>query len=145
MGASQRALSQQLAMLVALMRSLRAVEECQCDFVLVGVLPELPEVWHAHLLALGAKLHSTPSLVDGSPATDKFHAWRLTQYRRLLVLDSDLLVARPVAPLLEGSAPFVAAHHESDVVQSRCGGAWLAEARLALHGQPGDGHRSAEA
>ena len=88
-GASERALSKQLAMIVVLVRSLRAVEECRRDVLLLGVLPNLTGVWRALLDELGVTLHPTRALVEGSPATDKLHAWRLTQYHRLLVLDSD--------------------------------------------------------
>lgn len=119
--ALQRALSRQLAMLVVLLRSLRAVEECRRDFVLIGALPDLPSVWQSELGELGVKLHPTPALVPGSPATDKLQAWRLTQYRRVLVLDSDVMALRSVSSLFADSAPIVAAHHESDIVQSRCG------------------------
>ena len=52
--ASERALSKQLAMIVVLVRSLRAAEECRRDVLLLGVLPNLTGVWRALLDELGA-------------------------------------------------------------------------------------------
>jgi hypothetical protein len=119
--ASSRALEQQLDLLLVLARSLRAVESCQRDFVLLGALPALPRRWRELLAAEGVAFVQTPPLVLGSPATDKLFAWSLTRYRRLLVLDSDLLVLRPVEDLFQSDHPFVVAHHESDLQQARCG------------------------
>ena len=119
--ASSRALEQQLTLLLVLARSLRAVESCRRDFVLLGVLPALPRRWQQLLAAEGVTFMQTPPLVLGSPATDKLLAWSLTRYRRLLVLDSDLIVLRPVEDLFQSAHPFVVAHHESDLQQARCG------------------------
>ena len=134
----------QLRLLLVLVRSLRRVERrCRRDFVIFGALPPcLPQPWRASLESEGAEFVRTPPLVHGSPAADKLHAWNLTQYARILVLDSDVMAIAPMEELLATSSShtpmearltttsintstlrpatqpgFVAARHESDLVQ----------------------------
>ena len=54
-------------------------------------------------------------------ATDKLHAWRLSQYSRVVFVDADMMIMRPLDELFEQSSEFTAAHHESDFAQSLCG------------------------
>ena len=112
----------QLRLLLVLVRSLRRVERCRRDLVLLGAHPpSMSAMWRVRLHREGVVLWPTTPILLGNPSSDKLHAWRLTQYNRILVLDTDVMVMRPLDDLFEQSADFVAAHHESDFAQSTCG------------------------
>ena len=114
---------------IVLLRSLRAVERrCRREFLLLhGTELEGDGEWavaEARLRREGSvrTLRVNPIFV-GIPSSDKLHAFLLnpSRYRRLLLLDSDVLVLRSLDQLFEASEPFVIAHHPYDLQQAQCG------------------------
>lgn len=116
-------LQHQLDLVRVLVRSLRRAERrCRRDFVLmVGDAVPLGDL--QQLAADGIRLRTVSPLIVGSPASDKLHAWRLTEYARALVLDSDVMFLESADDIFEeyGQVPFAVAHHASDLVQGMCG------------------------
>ena len=111
----------QLRLILVLVRSLRRVELCRRDFVLIGTHPHLDTQWRTRLQREGVQFMSTSPIVLGNPSTDKLHAWRLSRYKKVLVVDSDVMALRPLDDVFSHAPEFVAAHHASDFAQSRCG------------------------
>jgi hypothetical protein len=70
-----------------------------------------------------------PPIVEGLPAADKLFAWRLAQYRQILLLDADVMVLRPLDDVFTSTPPrgLTMAHHPYDVVQGKACGIPLAE------------------
>ena len=138
----------QLQLATVLVRSLRRVERCHRDFVLMlggeaSRYIERSESATSQLRSLqerdGVTTRVVAAIVRGVPSLDKLHAWRLTNYSRVLVLDADTLVLRSLDYLFALPEPFVVAHHSSDIVQLVCG---LPTERRAMSSlfvmQPGD-------
>ena len=113
-----------LQLLVVLSRSLRKVEDhCRRDFILLlGTHVALPEAAHALLKRESIQLVSVDPVVSGIPSADKLHAWRLlTNYSRVLVVDTDVLILRSIDDLFRPDAPeFQIAHHPTEFMQARC-------------------------
>ena len=127
----EHALLRPVQLLLVLHRSIRRVEQCRRDFlVLLGTGVVLPEKERAALASEpGLRLVPTPPVFEGVPTADKLHAWALTNYSQLLVLDSDVMVLRPLDGLfaeheramMAGSTELVIAHHPYDALQAQCG------------------------
>ena len=117
------AVQQQLELLLVLVRSIRRVEVCRRDFVvMLGTDgPALSTTWRATLAAEGVSFYPIAPLILGSPASDKLHAWTLKRYARCVVLDADVLVLRPIDELFAMRSDFVIAHHPTDLMQAQCG------------------------
>lgn len=137
-------------LVLALARSVRRFERAPCvrDF---NVLVRNAEAFGGRLEWLrseGLLLRPLDAPVHaGVPSADKLHVWRLLEYDRVLYLDADIMVIRPLdaAALLADVAgatgragasgadgrtarptrgeppPVVFAHHPYDHVQQRCG------------------------
>ena len=118
------ALYAQLMLILVLTRSLRRVEVCRRDMVLLGALPSPATVgaeWMARLHREGIIMRPTTPIVLGNPATDKLHVWRLTEYRRVVFLDADILVLARIEDIFVNSDRALAvAHHESELMQAQC-------------------------
>jgi len=122
LGLNEDLRSRQIQLLVVLVRSLRAVEACRRDFVLMLGNRTFLSTKHQQLLANeGVVFHSTPPLFLGVPTADKFEVWRLTQYRRVVMFDSDVMVLKPIEDLFRMPEDFVVAHHPYDQLQAQCG------------------------
>lgn len=127
----EHALLRPVQLLLVLHRSIRRVEMCRRDFlVLLGTGVLLPEKERAALAREpGLRLVPTPPVFEGVPTADKLHAWALTNYSQLLMLDSDVMVLRPLDGLfaeheramVAGSTELVIAHHPYDALQAQCG------------------------
>ena len=91
----------QVLLLQVLLRSLRAAERaCRRDFVLLlGPQTRLPPDKLALLRAEGVVTRPAPPLRAGVPTLDKLHAWRLTNYSRVLFVDSDVMAFRSLDDL----------------------------------------------
>jgi hypothetical protein len=120
----------QLQLATVLVRSVRRVERCRRDFVLLlgGEASrhiERSESATRQLRSLqergGVMTRVVAPIIRGVPSTDKLHAWLLTNYSRILVLDSDTLVLRSLDYLFALPEPLVIAHHATDIVQLVCG------------------------
>ena len=114
----------QLQLVLVLVRSLRRVEtgHCRRPFLLIGALPPIKSAWRSRFEREGVILSPTAALVLGNPATDKLSAWALTRFRRLLVIDSDVMVLQAMdREMFDRQNTFTIAHHESDLVQGQCG------------------------
>ncbi|KAL1510127.1 hypothetical protein AB1Y20_006459 [Prymnesium parvum] len=114
----------QLQLVEALVRSLRETERCHRDFVLFVTSPDevpITSKWMDALEADGVKLRTAKPLILGSPASDKLHVWKMTDYSKVLVLDSDVMVMRSLDDIFEEKRSFVVAHHPTDQMQALCG------------------------
>ena len=85
--------------------------------LLLGLALVLPP--HKRCLGPPQALH------EGVPAIDKLHAWMLTEYRRVLVVDTDAMVLRPLDALFrveshEPNTVTVMANHPYDLKQAAC-------------------------
>ena len=93
---------------------------CRRDFVLlVGNAVTLGDALTARLRAAGVVMISVPPVRFGRPTLDKLHAWNLTTYAKLLVIDSDAVALQSldvVFALREGAM----GHHPYEVFQGRC-------------------------
>ena len=93
---------------------------CRRDFVLlVGTAVTLGDALTARLHAAGVVMISVPPVRFGRPTLDKLHAWNLTAYAKLLVIDSDAVALQSldaVFALREGAM----GHHPYEVFQGRC-------------------------
>jgi len=123
------ALGRQVLMLLILLRSLRSHEHvCRRPFVLLrGEAVALPPNDEAVLAAEGDfRQHWITPIKLGVPPFDKLHAWNLSlAYTRLLVVDADAMMLRPVEELFKPRdanrwsrtrAPLTMAHHGYDKV-----------------------------
>lgn len=67
----------------------------------------------------------TPSIITGVPCADKLHAWRLPGYRRIAMIDCDVLALQTLDPLFDSpmeSVQVMMGHHAYDVHQGKtCG------------------------
>lgn len=114
--------TRQVELLVVLMRSLRRVELCRRDFiVLLGTQMEMSLDNQRLLQREGMLLHPAPPLVPGVPTMDKLLVWTLTNYTQLAVIDADLMFVRPIDALFGGDAEMTIAHHPYDQLQAQCG------------------------
>lgn len=114
--------AKQVQMLVALVRSLRSVELCRRDFVvLLGTQVPLSTEHQVTLQREGMLLHAAPPLIPGVPTADKLHVWTLTNYTQCVVLDADLMFLKPIDDVFGGTAELTIAHHPYDHLQAQCG------------------------
>jgi hypothetical protein len=114
--------NKQVQMLLVLVRSLRRVELCRRDFVvLLGTQVPLSEEHQASLQREGLLLRPAPPLIPGVPTADKLHVWTLTNYTQCVVLDADLMFLKPIDDLFDSSADLTIAHHPYDLLQAQCG------------------------
>lgn len=115
--------AKQVQMLIVLLRSLRNVERCRRDFiVLLGTQVPLSPAHVETLTSESAIIRPTPPLIAGVPTADKLHVWRMTDYSQLVVLDADVMVLQPIDDLFDGSAAEITvAHHPYDHLQAQCG------------------------
>ena len=113
----------QAKLILVLLRSIRRVERCSRDFILlVGTEVKLRPSDRLALERAGATFRTVAPLRPGVPAMDKLHAWKLTSYSKLLLLDADLLVLQPLDALFDSADELTIAHHPYDLVQGgRCG------------------------
>ncbi|KAL1529724.1 hypothetical protein AB1Y20_000661 [Prymnesium parvum] len=115
----------QINLLRTLLRSLRAVEHAEChrDFVLLlGVDVKLAEEHRSALQRDGFKTLRITPVQPGIPTTDKLHAWRLTNYTRVLFLDADVMAIASLDDAFRQPEEFVIAAHPYDTVQgAACG------------------------
>ena len=119
---SSGSLSRPISLLLVLLGSLRDVERCRRDFVvLLGTDVKLANAQRLALENAGAILRLVPPLVPGVPTVDKLHVWTLTEYRRVMVLDADVMALRPLDALFEHPDELVIAHHAYDQLQAQCG------------------------
>jgi hypothetical protein len=121
--AARSHIRKQLQLLLVLVRSVRLIETCRRDFVIMLGTdgPVLGTAWRVAFEREQVIFQNVAPLVLGSPASDKLHAWQMSQYRKLVVLDSDVLVLRSIEDLFDTKEDFVVAHHPYDLVQAQCG------------------------
>lgn len=113
----------QINLLRVLLRSLRAHETtCKRDFVLLlGPQTGLSHETERALRLDGIKLFPAPPLLLGVPTLDKLHAWRLTNYSKVLFIDTDSMILRPIDDAF-ALPEFAMAAHPYDTVQgAACG------------------------
>lgn len=114
--------AKQVQLLLVLIRSLRKVELCRRDFVvLLGTQVPLHMKHQTTLTSAGILLRPAPPLIPGVPTADKLHVWKLTNYSQCVVLDADLLVLKPIDSLFGNLAELTVAHHPYDHLQAQCG------------------------
>lgn len=114
--------SKQVQLLVALSRSLRSIELCRRDFIiLLGTQLPLSPAHQNVLTQEGMIIHHTPPIIPGVPTADKLLVWKLTNYSQLAVVDADVMFIRPIDELFGGDAEFTIAHHPYDHLQAQCG------------------------
>ena len=117
----------QWAQLLTLVASLRSHEHCRRDFVLLlGQGLALPIGMAAALHELRVTIVRITPLDPSIPPLDHLHAWRLTAYQRVVMLDSDMLAIRPLDHLFEHtrkhpSDQLIMGHHAYDKAQRACG------------------------
>ena len=116
-------LARQLDSIMVLAASLRAVELCRRDFVLLlGTAFHLPAVHAARLQQIeGLVIHRVPPVRLGRATLDKMHAWNLTQYRRVLVIDSDAMALQPLDAVFDGGEGTMGGHTHEPGRQATCG------------------------
>jgi hypothetical protein len=112
----------QVSMLIVLLRSLRKVETCRRDFVvLLGTEIPLSKEHQDLLTNEGMILHPTAPIIPGVPTADKLHVWRLTQYSQCVILDQDTMALRSIDEVFGGKGELTIAHHPYDHTQAQCG------------------------
>jgi glycogenin glucosyltransferase len=87
--------------------SVEAIKRLRQLFTLVVGVDSIETSSHRELALLGTFLLIAPSLrltlVSGRPelklTLTKLHLWRLTQYKKLIYLDADTLILRPISHL----------------------------------------------
>ena len=110
----------QVKLLRSLLRSLRRVELCRRDFVLLlGTAVQLPPAAEETLRGEGVIFHRVPPLKQGVPTLDKLHAWRLVSYSALLFIDADAMALQPLDQLFADQELVIAAH-PYDMMQGAC-------------------------
>ena len=111
----------QVKLLTVLLRSLRNVELCRRDFVvLLGTQLHLSRRNQNLLKREGFILQPAPPVIPGVPTADKLLVWKLTQYTQVAVLDADLMVVQPIDELFHTNQEFTIAHHPYDHLQAQC-------------------------
>lgn len=121
-GSSVARHSRQVQLLLVLARSLRKVELCRRDFVvLIGTQVPLLSTQKRQLVDEGLILHPMPPIIPGVPTADKLHAWRLTNYTKCAILDVDMMVLQPIDDVFTVSSELTIAHHPYDHLQAQCG------------------------
>lgn len=123
-------LAMQSGLLLTLIRSVRNVERCRRDYiVLLGRNVTLPPPIKAAFDALKTTFHRIDQLDAAVPPLDKLHAFRLLEYREVALMDSDTFVIRSLDDLFgqpRRMGTFVIAHHGC---ASSCG----SNARTSIH------------
>ena len=61
-----------------------------------------------------------PPIQLGVPTTDKLHAWRLTNYSRVMFLDADVMAIAPLDDAFTHMREFTIAAHPYDTVFVLC-------------------------
>ena len=112
-----------LSMLLVLVRSVRHTEpHCRRDFILICVNVALPAEFWEPFNREGVIRHTLAQpILAGVPAADKLELLKLTQYRKIMFIDSDVLVVDALDDLFERTHDFSIAHHPYDLVQAQCG------------------------
>ena len=117
----------QWALLLTLARSLRRHESCVRDFILLlGTDVHVPFGVGEAIDELGIVVVRISPLDPAIPPLDHLHAWRLTAYKRVVVLDSDMLAIRSIDNLFDSTRLYpqnqlIMGHHAYDKAQSICG------------------------
>ena len=112
----------QLRLLVVLARSLRRAERCRRAIViLLGDMVTLPADARAELSQLGIRIATVPPLLLGTACFEKLHAWRLP-FKRVAMLDADVVVLQPLDDLFTRAEEFLIARHPGGGLgQAQCG------------------------
>ena len=112
-----------LSMLLVLVRSVRRTERrCRREFVLICVNVALPAVFWEPFDREGIIRHTLAQpILAGVPSADKLELLKLTQYRKIMFIDSDVLVVDALDGLFERTQALSIAHHPYDLVQAQCG------------------------
>ena len=112
-----------LSMLLVLVRSVRRTERrCRRDFILICVNVALPAVFWEPFDREGIIRHTLAQpILAGVPTADKLELLKLTQYRKIMFIDSDVLVVDALDDLFERTQDLSIAHHPYDMVQAQCG------------------------
>lgn len=110
-------------LLFTMIFSLRFVERCWRPFILLlGSEYELEPRERAIMHLLDVEPVRVQPIFRGIPAADKLFAWKLTRYRRVVVLDSDMVILRSLDALFAPDAPeLLMAPHTTDIYQAACG------------------------
>ena len=120
----------QIKLIDVLVRSVRATERrCRRDFVLLlGMAVSISPTQQAILTRLdGLFTRRVAALREGVPAIDRLHAWTLTKYRRVVSIDADAMVLRPMDALFDSDgspgneSKLMMANHPYDIKQAACG------------------------
>ena len=123
----------QIKLINVLVRSVRATERrCRRDFVLLlGKAVSISPTQQAILTRLdGFYTRRVAALREGVPAIDRLHAWTLTEYSRIVSIDADAMILRPMDALFgdpdAGSwggneSKLMMANHPYDIKQAACG------------------------
>jgi hypothetical protein len=123
----------QIKLIDVLVRSIRATERrCRRDFVLLlGMAVSISPSQQAILTRLdGFFTRRVAALREGQPQIDRLHAWTLTEYSRVLSIDADAMILRPMDALFgdtdAGSwggneSRLMMANHPYDIKQAACG------------------------
>ena len=121
------AVHMQVKLLDVLVRSIRVNEQvCRRDFVLLlGTTVPMRASDNITLVRLGVLVRRVVNLHEGVPAIDRLHVWTLTEYRRVLVIDADAMILRPLDALFqvgshEPGTFTVMANHPYDFKQAAC-------------------------
>jgi hypothetical protein len=120
----EHALYRPAQLVLVLLRSLRRSEHrCRRDFVLLlGTEVDVPALERSVLALEGVIFRSVPPLLAGVPTADKLWAWSLfANYSQCLVIDTDVMVLRPIDDVFGRAAELTVAHHPYDNVQAQCG------------------------
>ena len=126
-GRTDDKLATQARLSLVLLRSIRRIEQCRRDFLLMlGTGSTLRDSQREAFDAEGAIIRRVPPIQPGVPSMDKLNALLFYDYSLLLVIDADVLVLQPLDSLLEPLAwakgQLVMAHHPYDVQQGiTCG------------------------
>ena len=114
----------QVQLILVLLRSLRRVERRYCRefIVLLGTEVHVPLFERSVLESEGVRFHTVPPLLPGVPTADKLWIWSaLRNYTQCLVLDSDVMVLKPIDDLFGRAEELTIAHHPYDHLQAQCG------------------------
>jgi hypothetical protein len=110
----------QIDLMLVLLFSLREHESCRRDFVLlVGTGVELGQALEYRLRTAGVVMKRVPPVRWGRPTLDKLHAWNLTQYGKVLIMDSDSIALQSLDAVFTGREGTMG-HHPYELFQKKC-------------------------
>ena len=120
--AKNQSLRRQVQLITVLVRATRLLDRCRRDFILLlGDAVSLTLGQTTVLQQEGVILHRIRPLFPGVPTGDKFHAWRLVDYDKVVFIDSDVMPTAPLDELFEREEELTIAHHPYDTLQGQCG------------------------